>query len=130
MTTSPKPRKCSIRSAKSKACRHQNNIRDAIREDNPDLDPADVTSAIMGQAGTDIVLTPRAKSVHPWSYEAKAHANGFTKAYDALAQADRRDGLTPVAIVKHDRAQPLAILAYPDFRELQRLARKAREAGL
>lgn len=125
-----KPRKCSIRSAKNKACRHQNYIRDAIREDNPDLHPDDILSCPMGSTGADIILSPAAKSVHHFSYEAKAHANGFAKAYAALAQADRRDGLTPIAVVKHDRAAPLAILAYDDFRELQRMARKAREAGL
>ncbi|MFL0587331.1 hypothetical protein ACH0BU_11860 [Sphingomonas olei] len=122
-------RKCSIRSAKAKACRLQNKVRDAIRADNPDLDPADVTSAIMGSSGADIVLTPAAKRVHPYSYEAKAHANGFAKAYAAIDQANRNDGLTPVAVVQHDRAKPLAILHLDDLRELQRLARWARQNG-
>lgn len=128
--TSPKPRKCSIRSAKNKACRLQNKVRDAVRADNPDLDPADVLSAVMGSAGADLVLTPQAKRVHPFSYEMKAHANGFAKAYAAIDQANRNDGLMPVAVCQHDRAKPLAILHLDDLRTLQRLARLAREAGL
>ncbi len=84
----------------------------------------------MGSGGTDIILTPAAKRVHPYSYEAKAHANGFAKAYAAIDQANRNDGLMPVAVVQHDRAKPLAILHLDNLRELQRLARKAREAGL
>lgn len=127
MTTSTKPRKCSIRSAKAKACRLQNKVRDAIRADNPDLEPADVLSCPMGSTGADIILSPAAKLAHPYSYEAKAHANGFAKAYAALAQANRNDGLTPVAVIQHDRARPLAILALDDLRELQRLARMARD---
>jgi len=122
-----KPRKCSIRSAKNKACRLQNKVRDAIRADNPDLHPDDVASCPMGSPGADIILSPAAKRLHPYSYEAKAHATGFAKAYAALAQANRNDGLTPVAVVQHDRAKPLAILALDDLRELQRLARLERE---
>lgn len=125
--TSLKPRKCSIRSAKAKARRLQDKVRDAIRADNPDLDPADVMGCPMGSAGADIILTPAAKRVHPYSYEAKAHANCFAKAYAALDQANRDDGLMPVAVVQHDRAKPLAILHLDDLRELQRLARWARE---
>lgn len=122
-------RKCSIRSAKNKAVRAQNKVRDSIREDHPELDPMDITSAVMGQTGADILLTPAAKKVNPYSYEVKAHANGFTKAYHALAQANRRDKLMPVAVVTHDRCNPLAILDYDDLRTLQRLARWARENG-
>jgi hypothetical protein len=128
--TLTKPRKCSIRSAKNKACRLQGKVRDGVRADNPDLDPADVVGCPMGSQGADLILSPAAKRVHPYSYEAKAHANGFAKAYAALDQANRRDGLMPIAIVQHDRAKPLAILALDDLRMLQRLARLAREHGL
>lgn len=130
MITSPKTRKCSIRSAKAKACRLQNKVRDAVRADNPDLHPDDVLSCPMGSSGADIILTPAAKRVHPYSYEAKAHANGFAKAYAAIDQANRNDGLMPIAVCQHDRAKPLAILHLDDLRTLQRLARLAREAGL
>ncbi len=84
----------------------------------------------MGSPGADIILSPAAKRLHPYSYEAKAHATGFTKAYAALAQANRNDGLTPVAVIRHDRTKPLAILALDDLRELQRIVRRAREHGL
>ena len=58
------------RSAKNKGKRLQNILRDKLIELYPKLSN-DISSQIMGMTGEDIVLTPHAKKVLPYSFECK-----------------------------------------------------------
>lgn len=110
----PKYRMTTVRSAKNKAVRHQNAIRDAILATFPNLTADQVRCAVMGQKGEDIALSPEARALLPFSIEAKAHKTGFAKAYQALEQADLGDH-APIAVVKEDRREPLLIMRFNDF---------------
>ena len=58
-------------SAKAKGRRLQNQIRELILENFPQLHPDDVKTAIMGESGEDIKLSPAARNLFPYSVEAK-----------------------------------------------------------
>ena len=64
----------SISSAKAKARRLQDKVRDRIRAMFPDLHPDDVQSAIMGATGADIILSPAAKRLFGYAVECKKRA--------------------------------------------------------
>lgn len=101
-------RKCTIRSAKNKAVRAQNDTRDAILTAFPQLTRQDVRCAIMGERGADLVMSELAREVFPFDVEVKARAK-IALIYDALTQADRGSGI-PLAVVKADRKRLLAVL--------------------
>jgi hypothetical protein len=105
----------SVASAKAKGRKLQQTVRDAIRAAFPALDPIDVQSCPMGSAGDDVILSAAARAVFPYAVECKARAKGFTALYDYLAQADRKDGRTPIAVVKQDRREPLVVLRLDTF---------------
>ena len=108
----------SIQAAKAKGRKLQQLVRDAILAAFPELEPGDAISCPMGSQGQDIILSPAAKRIIPFSIECKARAKGFTPLYEALEQAERDDGLMPVAIVKQDRRAPLVVMSLGDWLKL------------
>ena len=59
------------RSAKNKGKRLQNDVRDLILETFKELEPDDVRSTTMGDSGEDILLSPAARKLFPFSVECK-----------------------------------------------------------
>ena len=59
------------RSAKAKGRRLQNKIRDLLLEEFKELEPDDIRTAIMGETGEDIKLSPAARKKIPYSFECK-----------------------------------------------------------
>ena len=59
------------RSAKNKGKRLQNSVRDLLLETFNQLEPDDIRSAIMGESGEDIKLSPAARKIIPYSFECK-----------------------------------------------------------
>ena len=57
------------RSAKNKGKRLQNNFRDLLLETFNQLEPDDIRSAIMGESGEDIKLSPAARKLIPYSFD-------------------------------------------------------------
>ena len=108
----------SIQAAKSKGRKLQQWVRDAILKLIPALSLDDVKSCPMGSQGADIMLSSAAQTAFPFDVECKARANGFTPLYDALEQADRKRGLTPIAVVKQDRRDPLVVMRATDWFKL------------
>ena len=53
------------RSAKAKGRRLQNKIRDLLLEEFKELEPDDIRTAIMGETGEDIKLSPAARRKIP-----------------------------------------------------------------
>ncbi len=104
-------------SAKAKGRKLQQTVCAAILDAHPSLSPDDVVSCPMGSQGMDVKLSSAAQEAFPFSVECKARAK-IALVYDALSQADRRNGLTPVAVIKADRRQPLAVIALDDFMKL------------
>ena len=106
------------RSAKNKGKRLQNKIRDLILEKfNNILEQDDVRSITMGDSGEDILLSPVARRLFPFSVECKAQES--LSIWSALQQAESNAGKhIPLVIFKRNRSKTYAVL---EFEELLKL---------
>ena len=106
------------RSAKNKGKRLQNKIRDLILEKfNNILEQDDVRSITMGDSGEDILLSPVARRLFPFSVECKAQES--LSIWSALQQAESNAGKhIPLLVFKRNRSKTYAVL---EFKELLKL---------
>ena len=105
------------RSAKNKGKRLQNNVRDLLLESFTELEPNDVRSAIMGESGEDIKLSPAARKQIPFSFECKNQEK--LNIWDSLQQAEENSGdYSPVLIFKRNRSKTYAVVEIDKFIEL------------
>ena len=105
------------RSAKNKGKRLQNNFRDLLLEAFQELEPDDIRSAIMGESGEDIKLSPAARKLIPYSFECKNQEK--LNIWDSLNQAEENSGVSsPVLIFKRNRSKTYAVLNVEDFIKL------------
>jgi|TARA_B100000700_G_scaffold298607_1_gene364650 hypothetical protein len=105
------------RSAKNKGKRLQNNVRDLLLESFTELEPDDVRSAIMGESGEDIKLSPAARKQIPFSFECKNQEK--LNIWDSLQQAEENSGdYSPVLIFKRNRSKTYAVVEIDKFIEL------------
>ena len=58
-----------VRSNKAKGRKLQNMVRDILRDSFPTLEEDDIKSQTMGMTGEDIVLSPAARKLIPYSFE-------------------------------------------------------------
>ncbi len=72
----------------------------------------------MGSNGEDLLLTPLARSLVPYSIEVKARARAWADLHAGLAQAACQGPHAPLLVVKADRREPLAVLPLDDFMAL------------
>jgi len=107
----------STAAAKAKGRALQQKVRDAILAKYPDLTADDVRSTPMGCNGEDIQLSTAAKGAFPYSVECKAR-KAIALVYDALTQAKGQNDLTPIAVIKADRKEPLVVMSLEDFMKL------------
>ena len=102
------------RSAKSKGRRLQNKIKEILLEAFTELEPDDIKSAIMGDSGEDIQLSPAARKLIPYSIECKNQEK--LNIWGALEQAEKNSGDSkPVLIFKRNRSKTYAVLEIEDF---------------
>ena len=105
------------RSAKNKGKRLQNKVRDLLLESFTDLEPDDVKSAIMGESGEDIKLSPAARKLIPYSFECKNQES--LNIWASLQQAEENSGdYDPVLIFKRNRTKTYAVVNIEKFLEL------------
>ncbi len=106
------------RSAKNKGKRLQNKVRDIILEKfNSKLEPDDVRSITMGDAGEDILLSPAARRVFPFSVECKNQEK--INIWEALDQAEGNSGNhIPLVIFKRNRSKTYAVLEFEELLQL------------
>ena len=102
-------------SAKSKGRKHQQWVRDKIYEQFPHLEEGDVRSTSMGALGEDILFSPAARRVFPYSVECKAHRSFAIYSVVDQAASNAPPGIEPVAIIKADRRRPLAVIDAEHF---------------
>ena len=110
----------SVRSRKAKGRRLQNWVRDVLLSTFPNLKKdEDVSCAIMGESGIDVKLSRFAQGLFPFSIECK-NKETFKGIYDIVAQAQSNSKVTdvPVAIIKMNNQQPLAIVDAMHFLKL------------
>jgi|TARA_R110000851_G_scaffold133323_1_gene268112 hypothetical protein len=108
-----------VQSRKAKGRRLQNWTRDTLLSIFKTLDDNDISCAIMGETGEDIKLSNPAKKLIPYSFECK-NKETFKGIYDIVAQAQSNSKVTdvPVAIIKMNNQQPLAIVDAMHFLKL------------
>jgi hypothetical protein len=58
-------------SAKAKGRRHQQDVCKALVEVRSDLEPDDIRSTSMGALGEDVLFSPAARRIYPYSIECK-----------------------------------------------------------
>ena len=97
------------RSAKAKGRRLQNKIRDLLLEEFKELEPDDIRTAIMGETGEDIKLSPAARRKIPYSFECKNQEK--LNIWESYKQADENSGdYEPIVFVKRNKHKPLVVL--------------------
>ena len=105
------------RSAKNKGKRLQNNVRDLILEKFHQLEEDDVRSITMGDSGEDILLSPAARKLFPFSVECKNQEK--LNIWSSLEQTETNAGKhTPLLIFKRNRSKTYAVLQLDDLMEM------------
>ena len=105
------------RSAKNKGKRLQNKVRDIILEKFDKLEPDDVRSITMGDSGEDILLSPAARRLFPFSVECKNQEK--LNIWGALEQAEiNSDKHAPLVVFKRNRSKTYAVLEFDKLLEL------------
>ena len=106
------------RSAKNKGKRLQNKVRDLILEKfNKKLEEDDVRSITMGDSGEDILLSPAARKLFPFSVECKNQEK--LNIWSSLEHAESNSGKhTPLLIFKRNRTKTYAVLEFDKLLEL------------
>ena len=105
------------RSAKNKGKRLQNKVRDLILEKFNQLEPDDVRSITMGDSGEDILLSPAARRLFPFSVECKNQEK--LNIWSSLEQAETNSGKhVPLLIFKRNRTKTYAVLEFDKLLEL------------
>ena len=105
------------RSAKNKGKRLQNKVRDLILEKFQQLEKDDVHSTTMGDSGEDVLLSPAARKLFPFSIESKNQEK--LNIWSSLEQAENNSGShTPLLIFKRNRTKTYAVLEFDKLLEL------------
>jgi len=105
------------RSAKNKGKRLQNKVRDLILEKFNQLEPDDVRSITMGDSGEDILLSPAARRLFPFSVECKNQEK--LNIWSSLEQAETNSGEhIPLVVFKRNRTKTYAVLEFDNLLDL------------
>ena len=105
-------------SAKGKGRIGQQLVVKAILDKFPTLEPDDVSSRSMGANGEDVLLSPAARKLFPFSVESK-NIKAFV-GYNYLGQAESNcpKNVKPIAVVKANYKKPVVVIYLDDFMEL------------
>ena len=106
------------RSRKNKGKRLQNKVRDLLLEQFKDvLEQDDVRSTTMGDSGEDVLLSPAARKLFPFSVECKNQEK--LNIWSSLEQAENNSGShTPLLIFKRNRTKTYAVIEFKRLLEL------------
>ena len=110
-----------VKSAKAKGRNLQNLVRDKLRSifvdlwnKMPRLEYDDIKSQTMGMGGEDIVLSPIAKKLIPYSFECKNTER--LNLWKSLEQADgNSEDRMPVLVIKRNRSKVYAVIEFDNF---------------
>jgi len=105
-------------SGKTKCRRLQNTVRDVLLEHfSEELEPDDIRTAIMGETGEDIKLSPAARKLIPYSFECKNQEK--LNIWSSLEQAEENSGdYPPVLIFKRNRSKTYVVIEIDEFLKL------------
>jgi len=104
-------------SAKAKGRRLQQSVRDLLLASAPELEQDDIRSTSMGAGGEDLLFSPAARRVYPFSIEAKNQEN--LNVWAALKQAEENAGThVPLLCFKRNGTEIYAALKLQDLLKL------------
>lgn len=106
------------RSAKAKGRVFQQRVRDELLEAAPHLKPDDVRSTSMGAPGEDILLSPLARKMYPYSIECKNVEK--LNIWKAIDQAREHSEYPPLVAFKKNGEVPYVALSLKEFLALHR----------
>jgi len=112
-------------SAKQKGRKFQQAICADLLRAFPMLDEDDIRSTSMGAGGEDVLLSPRAQALCPYSFEAKnvERLNIHAAVEQSRANCGAR---TPCVVFRKNRTPPHACLPWPRLLELMALEERVR----
>ena len=105
-------------SAKAKGRRLQQAVRDAILDSFKSLESDDVRSTSMCAGGEDVLLSPAARKLFPYTIECKNLAK--IAVYNYYVQATGHNDYEPLVVIKQNRSKPLAVVDFDHFMGLVR----------
>ena len=107
-----------VKTSKAKGRRLQNYVRDTLRSMfSSRLEDDDIKSQTMGMTGEDVVLSPAAKKLIPYSFECKNKER--LDLWASLEQAASNcEDRTPILVFKRNRTKTYVAFEYSKFLEL------------
>ena len=104
-------------SKKAKGRKLQNDVRLKLLETFPFLEEDDIRTAVMGESGEDIKLSPAAQKAIPLSFECKNQER--LNLWDSLQQAeDNSNDRVPVLVFKRNRSKTYLTIEFEKFLEM------------
>ena len=104
-------------SKKAKGRKLQNDVRDCLLQTFPELEQDDIRTAVMGESGEDIKLSPAAQRLIPYSFECKNQER--LNIWSSLEQAeDNCNDRKPVLVFKRNRSKTYIAFELKDFLKL------------
>ena len=104
-------------SKKAKGRKLQDSVRDKLLSCFPFLEQDDIKSAIMGESGEDIKLSPAARKAIAYSFECKNQER--LNIWASLQQAeDNSSDRTPVLAFKRNRSETYIAIEIDKFLKL------------
>jgi len=114
-----------IKSSKAKGRKLQNLVRDKLREvfitnwtKIPKLQDDDIKSQTMGMTGEDIVLSPKARELIPYSFECKNVERLQFWSTVEQAESNLKENTNPAVVIKKNRKEPYVAIPLNHFLEL------------
>jgi len=106
------------RSAKNKGARFQKWVKEQLHKYWPLLQDNDVKTAVMGETGRDIFLSPMAESEIPFDIECKNVER--LNLWDSIKQAEENtgEGRIPLLIFKRNFSKAYAVLELSELLKL------------
>lgn len=110
-----------VKSSKAKGRLLQQYVRDKILDMFPSLvKDTDVRSAIMGEQGEDIKLSPKARALMPVSIECKSLAKVAVYNHYEQAIKNAPKDCEPLVVIKANRKKPLVLMDLDHYLEFYR----------
>ena len=114
-----------VKSVKAKGRALQNLLRDKLREkfiENwtkmPKLRDDDIKSQTMGMPGEDIILSPAARDLIPYSFECKNVERLQFWSTVEQAETNTKESTFPAIVIKKNRKKPYVAIQLDHFLDL------------
>lgn len=102
-------------SCKAKGRRLQQAIADELLANFPQLQADDIRSNPMGAHGEDILLSPHARTIIPYSFECKNQERLNVWASIDQAITNTPSNAQPAVVIKRNNSQPFVVIPWSCF---------------